>query len=570
MKINYLLTKKITFCLFLTLTTLTAFAQPYVIPGQIEAENYATSSMADSGDPIVAIKGFTDNRSVTYSVNVTTAGVYTLYLRQSSRKTETCTVKISTDAVADYEKVFSFNGFTGDWNTYQTVALGTVDLPAGSQTITLTGSGVLFQMDYFSLETTQAEAVTGFSISSCPTEDLIVGLPFQLTSNIYPALATNTNVTWSSSNDAIATVDAAGVIIPEAAGGPVTITGTTEDGGFTDQCIDINVVAPQLGVNLIQNGTFDNADLNWSLGFNSNKVTTASNYTNLEAEFSNITPLVAEEERSFSQIKLSQPISFSAGYNYTLTFNMKATEAKQEAIQYGSQISSIGTLAGEDINGGISDITTGFTQFSYTWHHDQGGQANMEIQLGLCNGTVTIDDVSLVNNGLTTLVTDVSITGSPVATMSAGGTQQLAGSVSPESANFQTLKWSSSNPEFVTVDQNGLVTAVAEGVGTISVKTEFATVRDEFEVTVDGTLNVGTLKETNKFKMYPNPTKDKLTIMGMEGATITIFNTLGNMVLSTKLSNNSQAINLNHLPIGLYIVKSDNNGFSAFGKLVRN
>ncbi|MBA6316997.1 Ig-like domain-containing protein, partial [Cellulophaga baltica] len=44
--------------------------------------------------------------------------------------------------------------------------------------------------------------------------------------------ATNQNVTWSSSDDAIASVSATGVVTGNAIG-TATITVTTEDGGFT-------------------------------------------------------------------------------------------------------------------------------------------------------------------------------------------------------------------------------------------------------------------------------------------------------------------------------------------------
>ena len=53
-----------------------------------------------------------------------------------------------------------------------------------------------------------------------------------LTATVAPADATNKTVTWSSSDDTIATV-ADGVVTGVAAG-TATITVTTQDGGFTD------------------------------------------------------------------------------------------------------------------------------------------------------------------------------------------------------------------------------------------------------------------------------------------------------------------------------------------------
>lgn len=58
----------------------------------------------------------------------------------------------------------------------------------------------------------------------------------QLTAVVYPTDAANKNVTWTSSNDAIATVDGTGLVTAKAVG-KATITATTEDGGYTDTCV---------------------------------------------------------------------------------------------------------------------------------------------------------------------------------------------------------------------------------------------------------------------------------------------------------------------------------------------
>ena len=56
-----------------------------------------------------------------------------------------------------------------------------------------------------------------------------------LTATVEPADATNKDVTWASSNSAVATVDATGNVKAVGAG-EATITVTTADGGFTDTC----------------------------------------------------------------------------------------------------------------------------------------------------------------------------------------------------------------------------------------------------------------------------------------------------------------------------------------------
>ncbi|MBD0258048.1 MAG: Ig-like domain-containing protein, partial [Cytophagales bacterium] len=73
--------------------------------------------------------------------------------------------------------------------------------------------------------------VTGVSVS--PTNlSLTLNQTGQLTPTISPANASNKNVSWSSSNTAVATVSATGVVTGVSAGS-ATITVTTQDGGRT-------------------------------------------------------------------------------------------------------------------------------------------------------------------------------------------------------------------------------------------------------------------------------------------------------------------------------------------------
>lgn len=82
--------------------------------------------------------------------------------------------------------------------------------------------------------------VTGVSVSLDKTE-LFPGQSAQATAAVEPAGADNPNVSWSSSDDAVATVDADGKVTAVAAG-TASITATTEEGGFTASA-DVTVKA---------------------------------------------------------------------------------------------------------------------------------------------------------------------------------------------------------------------------------------------------------------------------------------------------------------------------------------
>ena len=91
-------------------------------------------------------------------------------------------------------------------------------------------------------------AVTGVSLDQT-TATLTAGNTLQLTAIVAPDNATNKNVTWSSSNTAVATVDAG--LVTATGGGTATITVTTEDGSKTATCT-VAVSVPVTDVSLDQ------------------------------------------------------------------------------------------------------------------------------------------------------------------------------------------------------------------------------------------------------------------------------------------------------------------------------
>jgi len=88
--------------------------------------------------------------------------------------------------------------------------------------------------------------VTSVSISECPAETLLVEDTHQLSFEVSPSHADNKTVSWSSSNEEVATVDTTGLVTALAAG-TADITIQTEDGGFTATCTT-HIVSPIISV----------------------------------------------------------------------------------------------------------------------------------------------------------------------------------------------------------------------------------------------------------------------------------------------------------------------------------
>jgi len=90
--------------------------------------------------------------------------------------------------------------------------------------------------------------VTGILLNK-PAENVLVGTTEQLTVTFLPNDATNQNVTWTSDNENVATVDQNGLVTAVANGTAIIIV-TTEDGGFTRTSV-ITVITANVTVDNI-------------------------------------------------------------------------------------------------------------------------------------------------------------------------------------------------------------------------------------------------------------------------------------------------------------------------------
>ena len=115
------------------------------------------------------------------------------------------------------------------------VAIGTAIITATTE------DGTLFNTSACSVKQI---SVTGVSIDPV-TVSLVQGLTSQLKPVFTPINVSNTNVTWKSSDVKVASISTTGVVTAVATG-TVTITITTEDGGFTANSIVTVIPNPKL------------------------------------------------------------------------------------------------------------------------------------------------------------------------------------------------------------------------------------------------------------------------------------------------------------------------------------
>lgn len=73
----------------------------------------------------------------------------------------------------------------------------------------------------------------------------------------------------------------------------------------------------------------------------------------------------------------------------------------------------------------------------------------------------------------------------------------------------------------------------------------------------------------NTLRLYPNPVRDILTIANADGARLKIYNSTGRMVLQEEIVSNNQAVVLNGLETGIYIVNAVNKDHMSTNKFIK-
>ncbi len=135
-------------------------------------------------------------------------------------------------------------------------------LKSGTATITATAgdstSGEVLSNEC-SVTVEAATPVSGVSIEQGETTTIKTGdTTTQFKATVTPAGATNQSVTWTSSNTAVATIDATTGVINALTAGTTTITATTAEGGFTDTC-EVTVEQSVTGITISGTGVTNNA-----------------------------------------------------------------------------------------------------------------------------------------------------------------------------------------------------------------------------------------------------------------------------------------------------------------------
>lgn len=185
--------------------------------GTITIDEYATSVLGAQFNAITPV----------LAAGVTSEDMEDTTLEVGSSVTFTASV---TNADATYKSII----WTSSAPNVARVTAGQVfAMAAGEATITASTADGAYSTSC--TITVPAIAVEGITLDAT-TAELEAGHKLTLIPTIAPANASNKAITWTSSNRAVATVNAKGVVTP-VADGEATITATTADGSFEASCV---------------------------------------------------------------------------------------------------------------------------------------------------------------------------------------------------------------------------------------------------------------------------------------------------------------------------------------------
>ncbi len=345
--------------------------------------------------------------------------------------------------------------------------------------------------------TTKAIAVTGVSLSKTSLT-MTEGDTQTLTATITPSNASNKNVTWTSSNSTVASVDASGNVTALKAG-TATITVRTSDGGYTSQCsITVNAkVYPVTGISLsktsltmtegdtqtltatITPSNASNKNVTWTSSNSSvASVDANGNVTALKAGTSTITVrtndggytsqcsiTVNAKVYPVTGVSLSKTsLTMTEGDTQTLTATITPSNASNKSVSWTSSNS---TVASVDANGKVTALKAGTA--TITVRTSDGGYTSQ------CSITV---------NAKVYPVTGISLSKTSL-TMTEGDTQTLTATITPSNASNKSVSWTSSNSSVASVDASGNVTALKAGTATITVRTSDGGYTSQCSITVN-------------------------------------------------------------------------------------
>lgn len=391
---------------------------------------------------------------------------------------------------------------------------------------------------------------------SSSTMGLKKGESSSLTYTISPAGVTD-NVTWSSSDASVATVDNYGKVTAKKSGTAVITVRTSN--GYTDSCtvvvtseiesiqfaeskITLDIGKEKQLELIITPADVPNADVTLTV---SDPTDANGKIRALKAGTATITARTANNKTATCTVTVNKAVpekitvspaskSVNVGETFSVATQITPAEAANDKLTWSSNNTSIATV---DANGKVTAKAAG----------------TATINVKTSNGKTATCIVTVKN------IEATSVTVSPATvTLEVGKTQTVTAKVAPDKAD-QSVTWTSSNTSVATVSSSGVITAKAIGTANITAKTQngkTATVAvtvkavEATGVTISAASNSCTVGSTVTLTAKVTPdkasqsvtwTSDNTSVATVSSSGVVTGKTVGKVTITAKTANGKTA-----------------------------
>lgn len=367
----------------------------------------------------------------------------------------------------------------------------------------------------------QEKTVTSVILNKETATMRVGGSDVELTATIEPEDATYQDVTWVSSDSAVASVNEYGVV-HAVADGEATITAYSHNNLHSDTCeITVSSSASEGEAEISSfdsvSGYIDEHTMYVAQqgGAGTAPIVDSNNEIRVYQN-GGIYDVKSDEDSEISAIELGSSMSTQVQYSI-----------QDKSTGRYSENTNISIPAGQTII--VDNLSTHYVRFTCT-----GTNRNSRLYVNYTKVTYAVNGGGGGGGTTTVPVTGVSMSQSSIE-MTVGDTRTLAYQISPMNATNKTVSWTSSNNSIATVDANGKVTAFGVGAVTITVTTQDGSFSDVCNVVI-----------AEKVVSVTGVSLDKTSLTLKEGNTSTLGVTISpsdatNKNVTWSSSNNSVA-----------------------------
>ena len=428
---------------------------------EVDSNGNVTAKAAGTATITATADGKSASCKVTVNGQPATVPVQSVELNQTTLElkagnTATLTATVSPESATDKTVTWTSDkpeiaAVEGGTVTAKAEGTATITAKAGDKTATCT------------VTVTKADVAVESVTLDKNSLELKAGNNATLTATVSPEGATNKDVTWTSDNPEVATVE--GGKVTAVSEGTAIIT--AKAGDKTATCT-VTVTKADVAVESV---TLDKTSLELKVGNNATLTATVNpeSATNKDVTWTSDNPEVAAVEGG--------TVTAKAG-DKTATCTVTVAKADVEVESVTLDKNSLDLKTGDNTTLTATVNPESATNKDVTWTSDKPEIAAVEggTVTAKAEGTATIT-VTTVDGGKTATckvtvtpktvpVSSIQVQGA--ASIYVGDTAKLTATITPDGASNKAVTWDSQNKDIATVDQQGNVKALKAGTATIT------------------------------------------------------------------------------------------------------